>query len=330
MIALLPYIILFVLSFLLTMVFRKWAIQKSILDVPNERSSHTLPTPRGGGIAIVIVWFGGLTYFYLTKKVDPKLFFALLSGFPLAVTGLFDDMAGLKPGIRFIIQLICAILALYFLQGLDSIQFFNKGFSLPIIFYLLAIVAIVWSVNLFNFLDGIDGYITTEVVFIGLAVFLLTGDQVGLLLAVTLMGFLFWNWQKAKIFMGDVGSTLLGFSVAVIAISSHNSGTSSIPVWLILTSVFWFDATVTLFRRIRNKEQLSVAHRNHAYQRIVQAGFSHQKTVLYALGLNAIGFIIAFFAIQYKNFDWLFLFLDLALLVVVLKIIDRKKPFLYK
>ena len=283
MIALLPYIILFVLSFLLTMVFRKWAIQKSILDVPNERSSHTLPTPRGGGIAIVIVWFGGLTYFYLTKKVDPKLFFALLSGFPLAVTGLFDDMAGLKPGIRFIIQLICAILALYFLQGLDSIQFFNKGFSLPIIFYLLAIVAIVWSVNLFNFLDGIDGYITTEVVFIGLAVFLLTGDQVGLLLAVTLMGFLFWNWQKAKIFMGDVGSTLLGFSVAVIAISSHNSGTSSIPVWLILTSVFWFDATVTLFRRIRNKEQLSVAHRNHAYQRIVQAGFSHQKTVLYAL-----------------------------------------------
>jgi|ERR1035437_1476481 Fuc2NAc and GlcNAc transferase len=329
MIDFLPYVIIFSLSFILTMAIRKWAIQKSILDFPNERSSHTLPTPRGGGIAIVIVWFGGLTFFFLTKKVDEKLFFALISGFPLAITGFFDDMVGLKPSIRFIIQLTCAILALYFLGELHSIQFFTKSFSIPILSYLLALVAIVWSINLFNFLDGIDGYITSEVAFVGLAIFLLTGDQIGLLLTFTLLGFLFWNWQKAKIFMGDVGSTLLGFTIAVLAISHHNNNTSSIPVWLILTSVFWFDATVTLLRRIRNKEQLSRAHRKHAYQRIVQAGFSHQKTVLCALSLNIIGFIFAFLAIQYKTFDWLFLFFDLALLLIVLKYIDRKKPFLY-
>lgn len=322
------YIIIFSLSFILTMVFRRWAIQKSILDLPNERSSHTLPTPRGGGIAIVIVWFGGLTFFFFTKKVDEKLFFALLSGFPLAITGLFDDLVGLKPGIRFLIQLICAILALYFLEGLQSIQFFTKSFSIPILFYFLALIAIVWSINLFNFLDGIDGYLTSEVSYIGLAVFLLTGDHVGLLLAFTSLGFLFWNWQKAKIFMGDVGSTLLGFTIAVLAISQQNSNTSSIPVWLILSAIFWFDGTVTLLRRIRNKEYLSKAHKKHAYQRIVQSGFSHQKTVLYALGLNLVGFIFALFATKYKTFDWLFLFTYLALLFIVLGYIDRKKPFL--
>ncbi|MCX6252910.1 MAG: glycosyltransferase family 4 protein [Bacteroidia bacterium] len=311
------------------MIVRKWAIHKSILDLPNERSSHTLPTPRGGGIAVVIVWLIGLSYYFFTKNIDAGLFFALLSGFPLAITGLFDDLVGLRPGIRFLIQVICAGIALYLLGGLQSFQFFTLNISFPLLLSLSALIAIVWSINLFNFLDGIDGYISSEVAFIGLSVFLLTGDQIGLLLTFTSIGFLIWNWQKAKIFMGDVGSTLLGFTIAVLAISHSNNNISSIPVWLILSSVFWFDGTITLFRRIKNKEHLSKAHKKHAYQRIVQAGFSHQKTVLWALGLNLVGFVFAFLATQYKTYDWLFLIADLVILIIVLTYIDRKKPFLY-
>lgn len=310
------------------MIFRKLAIQKSILDIPNERSSHSIPTPRGGGVAVAISWFSGLTFLFITRGIDERLFLALVSGIPLAVSGLFDDFFSLKPGIRLFIQICCSILALYFLGGLQTIHFFDFSFSKSYVLFFGAIIAIVWSVNLFNFLDGIDGYITTEVLFIALSVFILTGDNVGLLLAFALLGFLFWNWQKAKIFMGDVGSTLLGFTIAVLAIYHQNNNTSSLAVWLILSSVFWFDGTITLLRRILNNEHLSTAHKKHAYQRIVQAGFSHQKTVLYSLGLNSIGFVFAFFAMKYLKYDWLFLCADMLLLIIVLHYIDRKKPFL--
>jgi UDP-N-acetylmuramyl pentapeptide phosphotransferase/UDP-N-acetylglucosamine-1-phosphate transferase len=322
-------LIIFLFSFVLTMAVRMWAIHKSVFDIPNERSSHTVPTPRGGGIAIVIVWYLGLLYSLLTKTIENKLFFALLSGFPLAIIGFLDDIIGLKAGIRFMIQLICAAIALYFLGGLQNLHVFSINLSNPLILSLPALIAIVWYTNLFNFLDGIDGYIGSEVTFIGFAVFLLTGDKLGLLLSFTSLGFLIWNWQKAKIFMGDVGSTLLGFTIAVLSISHNNNNISSIPIWLILSSVFWFDATVTIIRRIKNKETLSKAHKNHAYQRIVQAGFSHQKTVIWSIVLNLIGFGFAFLAMQFRIYDWIFLICDMGILMLVIIFIDRKKPFSY-
>ena len=199
----------------------------------------------------------------------------------------------------------------------------------PIIFTFVAVIAVVWAVNFFNFLDGIDGYIGTEVVFIGISAYILTGEIIGLVLAASVGGFLILNWQKAKIFMGDVGSTLLGFIVAILAIYYQNTEKTSIVVWLILTSVFWFDATITLLRRIRNKEKLSQAHRNHAYQRIVQSGRSHQKTVLFALLINAAGFCLAFLAMKFNNLSLLFLLFDIAILTVVLRYVDGKKPFSY-
>lgn len=322
-------LLIFILSFVLTLLVRKWAIRKSILDLPNDRSSHSIPTPRGGGVAIVVVWFLGLFYFYILKKADAKLIYALLSGFPIAVIGFLDDLTGLKANIRFTIQLISASTALCFLGGLQSVHFLSIYISNSILLSLFGVMAIVWFTNLFNFLDGIDGYIGTEVSFIGFAIFILTGDKIGLLLAFSSLGFLIWNWQKAKIFMGDVGSTLLGFSIAILTISHNNNNTSTIPVWLILTSVFWFDATVTLFRRIRNREKISTAHKQHAYQRLVQSGFSHQKTVLYALSVNLIGFGFAFMALRFSTYDWIFLILDVIVLFILLYYVDRRKPFLY-
>ncbi len=314
-------------SFILTWLVRIYAIRKSIIDIPNDRSSHTIPTPRGGGLAIAIAWFGGLVWWFCLGKIETSLFYALLCGVPLTLIGFADDVFGLKPFVRFIVQFACATFALYFLGGLNNFQFSIFNFQIPVILTVIAFIAIVWSINFFNFLDGIDGYLAAEIVFIGLATFLLINNIIGLILAAAVLGFLFWNWPKAKIFMGDVGSTLLGFTVAVMAIYYQNQHFSNIPVWLILTSVFWYDATITIWRRFRNKEQLSVAHRKHAFQRLVLSGWSHQKTMLAAVVLNIIGFGLAYLAYQFANFDWLFLIFDIGLLALVMNYIDKRNPF---
>ncbi|NJO88211.1 MAG: glycosyltransferase family 4 protein [Chloroflexia bacterium] len=317
-------------SFFLTYLVRHFALQKSILDIPNDRSSHTIPTPRGGGLAVAISWFVGLVYFFLTGKIENTLFYALIAGIPLTLIGFADDVFSLKPIVRFLVQFICAALALWFLGGLHAIDYgpwtmdYNIWLLTP-----LALIAIIWAINFFNFLDGIDGYIGSEIVFIGLAAFSLTNDLVGLLLAAATFGFLLWNWPKAKIFMGDVGSTLLGFTVAVMAIYHQNNNISSVWVWLILTSVFWFDATVTLFRRFINKEKLSEAHRKHAYQRAVQSGYSHQQVTVGSIVLNFIGFGFAWLAFHYSYYAIIFLIIDLAMLFMILRFIDKKKPFDY-
>ncbi len=324
------YGIIIILSYSLTFFVRKWAINRSILDVPNERSSHTIPTPRGGGIAIAISWFTGLIYVYITDKIDQALFLALLSGLPLALIGILDDIMNLKPGLRFLIQFLSAGLALFFLSGLQLLDFGLFSVEYQWLLIPIGIIAIMWAVNLFNFLDGIDGYISTEVIFICVAFFIFSQNDNTLILASAVIGFLIWNWPKAKIFMGDVGSTLLGFNIAVLAIYFQNEMNFSIIVSLILTSVFWFDATLTLLRRIKNKETLKLAHRKHAYQRIVQAGFSHQKTVLWALALNIMGFGLAWLAIRFENWNWLFLVADAIILLFVVRYIDKRKAFEYQ
>jgi UDP-N-acetylmuramyl pentapeptide phosphotransferase/UDP-N-acetylglucosamine-1-phosphate transferase len=322
-------ILLFILSFFFTAIFRKLALKKSIIDVPNDRSSHSIPTPRGGGIAIVIAWFFGIVVLRCYNQIDRNLFLAFLTGLPLTITGFFDDIKNLKPWIKFIVQLFCAASALYFIGGLGSINLGIVILSHKWVFSVIAFVGIVWAINLFNFLDGIDGYISTEIIFIGAVMFVLFSDQLGLVIAVSVLGFLYWNWDKARIFMGDVSSTLLGFNVAIFAIYYQNHNKASIVIWFILTSVFWFDATVTLIRRWMNKEKINLAHRKHAFQRIVQAGFSHKKTVLWALLINIFGFGLICLSIKFEHFSLFFLVIDIILLSIVLKYIDKRKPFEY-
>jgi len=321
------YIVIVVLSFFLTLLVRKIAIKKSIIDIPNERSSHTVPTPRGGGLAIVIAWFAGLIYFFVNNKIDSSLFYALVSGVFLVLISFLDDIKSQTPRIRFTFQIISSVLALFFLGGLKSVNIGFLTIDCIYIFTPIALIGILWFINLFNFLDGIDGYEASEVIFICLSLFCLINDNIALILALACFGFLLWNWHKAKIFMGDVGSTLLGFNIAVFAIYYQNEGITSILNLMILSSVFWFDATLTLYRRWRNKEQLSVAHKKHAYQRIVQAGFSHQKTVIFSILLNVIGFVLVYLSLLYSKYVLVFLFIDIIVLWYIVKVIDKKKAF---
>jgi len=315
-------LLLFLLTAILTIIIRFYTNYKEILDHPNDRSSHQTPTPKGGGLAIMITFYSALVYLYSQTEIDDTLFYALLSALPVIVISLIDDLYPLSAKIRFTIQLLSSFSALFFLGGIEHLNlgvFTLSGFWLNII----GILTIVWMTNLYNFLDGIDGYAGAEALFVGLAVYLLFNNEIALILAATTAGFLVFNWHKASIFMGDVGSAPLGFIFAVLII--HDAATPHFLAWLILLSLFWFDATYTLIRRALNHEQLSQAHKKHLYQRLNQSGFSHDKVVLIALAFN-LTLLMMLYLLPESLYFYLFLVL-LVLLYALTKVIDRLKAF---
>ena len=317
------YFVLIILSFLITLIIKNYAIKKSLLAEVNERSSHTVPTPHGGGIAIVITWFIGLFYLYFIGQIEENLFCALLFGAVISIVSFFDDIYELSPKLRLIIQAIVAIGGLYFLGGFETLAFGIFDIQNPIFTNIFAFFMIIWFVNLYNFLDGINGYAGSEAVFLSLAGFILFGGNHFLVLAVAVLGFLYWNWNKAKIFMGDVGSTLLGYNVAIFTIYYANQEPTNFWIWIILFGVYWFDATLTLIRRKLNKERLSQAHKKHAYQRLTQAGWSHYKVTNYSIMLNILLFAIVYFI---SNIFASFI-ISLIVLLFIIKYIDYKKAF---
>lgn len=317
------YLILLLFSFLFTYFIKNYMIKKSLVASVNERSSHTVPTPHGGGIAIAITWFIGLFYLYFSAQIETNFFYALLFGVLISIVSFFDDIYELSPKVRLIIQAIVAIGGLYFLGGFETLTFGIFDIQNSIFTNIFAFFMIIWFINLYNFLDGINGYAGSEAIFLSLAGFILFGGNYFLVLAVAVLGFLYWNWNKAKIFMGDVGSTLLGYNVAIFTIYYANQEPNNFWIWIILFSVYWFDATLTLIRRKLNKEKLSLAHKKHAYQRLTQAGWSHYKVTNYSIGLNILLFAIVYFI---SNIFVAFLF-SFVVLVLSMKFIDNKKAF---
>jgi len=315
-------IITFSLAVTLTLLIRSIANKKKLLDHPNERSSHSIPTPKGGGLAILLSFYIVTTYLYLQSQIDTKLFFALLSALPVAVISFIDDIHPLPAKVRFGVQLFSAFLALYLLGGIETLNF--SLFSLSGSWLnLIALIGIIWMTNLYNFLDGIDGYAATQALFVSFAIFLLFGNTITLILALSVSGFLVFNWHKASIFMGDVGSAPLGFIFAILML--YDASSPNFLVWIILLSLFWFDATYTLTRRALNREQLSQAHKKHLYQRLNQAGFSHDKVVLMALVFN-LTLLMMLYVLPESLYFYLFLLL-LVLLYTFTKVIDKLKAF---
>ena len=317
------YIILFLISFFLTYFIKNYKIKKSLVATVNERSSHTVPTPHGGGIALSITWFIGLVYLYFAGQIESNLFFALLVGVIISIVSFFDDIYELSPKIRLIVQSIVAIGGLYFLGGFDTLTFGIFDIQNPIFINIFAFFMIIWFINLYNFLDGINGYAGSEAIFLALAGFILFSGNHFLVLAVAVLGFLFWNWNKAKIFMRDVGSTLLGYNIAIFTIYYVNEESTNFWIWIILFGVYWFDATLTLIRRKLNKEKLSQAHKKHAYQRLTQSGWSHYKVTNYSIGLN----IILFFIVYLVSNIFVAFILALLVLALSMKFVDNKKAF---
>jgi UDP-N-acetylmuramyl pentapeptide phosphotransferase/UDP-N-acetylglucosamine-1-phosphate transferase len=320
-------VIILLISYTGTYLVRKIALHKQILDIPNLRSSHTQPTPRGGGMAIVAAWYTGIFMLYYFKIIESELFFALISGFVLAFVSFLDDVITLQPWIRILFQFITVVCGLYFIDGLKILYINDFKIEMPFAVNLIIIVGAVWFINLYNFLDGIDGYASVEAIAIAAGLYMITGNLVLLILIFSVLGFLIWNWPKAKIFMGDIGSTQLGYIFVILSIYFNNNLEFNFIGFLILGSLFWFDATITLYRRWRNHEKLSEAHKKHVYQRINQYGYSHQKTIIISIFINLI-FIGLVFLSERLNISYLITFsICMVLNAFIVFFVDKRFPF---
>ena len=281
-------------SMALTLTVRRFALSRGLLDVPNERSSHLVPTPRGGGIAIALTAGAGFALLTLLHRVDLRLFAALAGGLGVAAVGFLDDRRALPAALRLSAHVAAAVWALAWLGGLPPLRVGAHVVGLGVFGNFLGVVGIVWVLNLFNFMDGIDGLAASEAVFVAWSgAMLASAGSVGnsaaaFVFGASCLGFLRWNWPPATIFMGDAGSGFAGFVIAVFALGAARENPVGLWVWLILGSVFFVDATVTLLRRALRGERVYEAHRSHAYQWLARRWCSHGRVNLAVLTLNVL------------------------------------------
>jgi Fuc2NAc and GlcNAc transferase len=287
----------FVVSVLITGLTRKMALSRGVLDLPNERSSHTEPTPRGGGASIVLTTSAALIVLAALGALQFDVLMALGGGgLAVAAVGFFDDRHTISAKVRIAVHFASAGWALAWLGGVPPLQVGHHAVDLGWLGYVLGTLGITWTLNLFNFMDGIDGIAATEAVFICSAAALLmpvadTASVVpvaALTFAAACCGFLVWNWPPARIFMGDIGSGYVGFVIAVLALVAARENPAAVWIWLILGGVFFVDATVTLLQRLARREAVYEAHRSHAYQWLARRWGSHLRVTLAVLAVNLV------------------------------------------
>ena len=262
------------LSFVLTAVLRRYALARSMLDVPNDRSSHTVPTPRGGGVSIVVTFLISLAVMWGWELVDSRFFFgAAGAGLLVAAVGFMDDHGHIAARWRLLGHFAGAAWVLVWTGGLAPIEVAGMVLNLRWAGDFFALFYLVWLLNLYNFMDGIDGIASVEAICVCLGACLLywvSGHQdliwAPLLLSMSVLGFLFWNFPPAKIFMGDAASGFLGIIMGVLSLQAAAVEPRFLWVWLILLGVFIVDATFTLLRRLLRGDKVYEAHRSHAYQ----------------------------------------------------------------
>ncbi len=254
---------------------------RQVLDHPNARSSHEAPTPRGAGIAVVGVL---LAVWIVIGVLEGPLGVPVLTisaiGMILAGVSLLDDLQGLGPAVRLTVHAVAVATALILVPLPGPI--FGGVFP-PQVDLIMAGVLWVWFINLFNFMDGIDGIVGVETLAISIGLFVIARKlglgEMSMLLSLTIgavaLGFLRWNWHPAKIFLGDVGSIPLGFVLGwmLLGLAAHGAWGPA----LILPLYFFADATLTLLRRILKAKRLWEAHREHFYQRAVDTGLRHDQ-----------------------------------------------------
>jgi len=288
-------------SLVLTGIVRTVSLRIGLLDRPNSRSSHNLPTPRSGGVAFIAASELGVVLAVFAKLVEPRE--AIVFGIGmlvLAAVGLVDDVHGVGAGLRLCVHIAVASWTVYMFHGLPLIQIGSESLAVGKLGYFLGILGISWSINLFNFMDGIDGLAGSQAVLILGTIALLLfwrGDTplgtIALIFGVSAAGFLPWNWPPAKIFMGDVGSGVIGYAVAALAIASENNGSIPLLAFVIASGLFIADATVTLLRRQARGERPAEAHREHAYQRLARDWGSHRRVTATAAAVTTLLGVLA-------------------------------------
>lgn len=286
-------IVVAVLSAIFTALMRRYALSRRLLDHPNERSSHSVTTPRGGGIAIVVAFLVG--FVALGGEVSKSAIFALpVGGIGVSVIGFVDDHGHIPARWRLLAHFFCAAWILYWL-GIPQFEWLGSTIDLGVFGHALAALYLVWMLNLYNFMDGIDGLAGIEAVTVGVGGTLayvmvgmpLSGDLSSpVLLAAAALGFLVWNLPPAKIFMGDAGSGFLGLMFGALSLQAAVARPILLWCWLVLLGVFVVDATITLLRRLLRGARIFEAHRSHAYQHASREFGSHRLVTLAIAAIN--------------------------------------------
>ncbi|MDG9925356.1 MULTISPECIES: glycosyltransferase family 4 protein [unclassified Pseudomonas] len=282
------------LSWGLTGGLRRYALQRNVLDMPNQRSSHSVPTPRGGGMAIVMSFLLALLVALALGWLALGPAMALLgAGSLVAVIGFLDDHGHVPARWRLFVHFTAAIWGLCWLGGMPPMKLGDTNIELGWLGGIFGAVYLVWLLNLYNFMDGIDGIAGVEAVTCCLSVVLiciLLGNWQAALLPAALglaaMGFLIWNFPPARIFMGDAGSGFLGLILGLISLYMTWLEPQLFLVWLILLGVFLVDASITLLRRFVRGEKVYQAHRSHAYQHASRQYGKHLPVTLAVVAIN--------------------------------------------
>ncbi len=282
------------LSFALTGALRRYALSRSLMDIPNARSSHRVPTPRGGGVAIVASFLLALLWLAASGGVDWALAWAILGGGAgVALLGFLDDHGHIAARWRLLGHFFAALWIVSWLGGLPPLSLFGVDLELGWDGALLALVFLVWMLNLYNFMDGIDGIASVEAICVcasGALLYALLGEwqavAVPALLAAAVTGFLVWNFPLARIFMGDAGSGFLGITLGALSLQAAWVAPQLLWSWAILLGVFVVDATFTLLRRLLCGERVYEAHRSHAYQYASRRYGRHWPVTLGVMALN--------------------------------------------
>lgn len=307
-------VFLVLLAAWLTGLLRRFALRTQLLDLPNARSSHSQPMPRGGGVAIVVSFSLGLTVLWAWGYASTTLLSAVGGGgLAVATIGYLDDRFDLSARTRFFVQVLAAGWCLWWLGGFPPLPVLGYELQLGWLGAPVGVLFIVWMTNLYNFMDGIDGIAGVEAVTVagGAALLLWCSGTVGQAAQLTLLtgavlGFLVWNWPPAKIFMGDVGSGYLGFTLAAFAVAAAGAGVMLLWSWGILLGLFIVDATVTLLRRLLHGERVYQPHRSHAYQRLSRKLGGHLPVTLGVAAVNALWLLPwAFLAEAFPQWAWL-------------------------
>jgi Fuc2NAc and GlcNAc transferase len=286
-----------VTSLVLVGLMRRVALRTGLIDVPNSRSSHASPRPRGGGLAIALVVLTGVAASGRLTPGAPEFWVPwFVGGVMVAGAGFVDDVRGLSAPARAAIHLLAAVIVMKATGGLPPFASPGGAGDLGLMGWVVGAVGIVWSINSFNFMDGIDGLAAAQAVFLAVcgAGLMGTGGDADSVrfslyaLAGSAAGFLWWNFPPARIFMGDVGSGFIGFSLAAAAVFSVKAGDGNLWTWIILDGLFIADATTTLVTRLLRGERFYEAHRSHVYQRLARRWASHRKVTLLYAAVNVV------------------------------------------
>lgn len=278
-----------------TEVYARIARRLGIVSVPNERTLHKGIVPRGGGVVVATVVLAGVAVVYAGGGLATDWFLALFVGGAVTmVIGFIDDVRSLSPRLRIVVHGLVGLWAAIWLGGITSIDLGFASLPLGPLRYALTVFGVMWMINLYNFMDGIDGMATSGAVFFCAAAALLvwqSGSEIALvlgLLGVASLGFLVFNWSPARLFLGDSGSNFYGYAFAVLVLITVTSRQLSFWTWVILLAYFLGDTTTTLVVRICTVPRWYGTHRGHCYQNLARVWQSHPRVTLMVTAIHVL------------------------------------------